>query len=170
MTETSGSTKTESHPIVEIVMPLDMKLLTEAFKKFEDFKNSLLGKEDAVEIQGRKYLKKSAWRKWALACGVSDEILQYERVPLNGEDTNGNFYYRVMVRAYHIPTQRSAVGVAIAAKKEKKAWAREEHDIFALAHTRAKNRAIADLVGGGEVSAEEVEGEPGTQWVEKPQK
>lgn len=30
------------------------------------------------------------------------------------------------------------------------------HDIIATASTRAKNRAISDLVGGGEVSAEEV--------------
>jgi len=31
-----------------------------------------------------------------------------------------------------------------------------EHDIMATAETRAKNRAISDLVGGGSVSAEEV--------------
>ena len=31
-----------------------------------------------------------------------------------------------------------------------------EHDVYATAHTRAKNRAISDLVGGGEVSAEEM--------------
>jgi hypothetical protein len=33
------------------------------------------------------------------------------------------------------------------------------HNVIATAHTRAKNRAISDLVGGGEVSAEEVMGE-----------
>lgn len=31
-----------------------------------------------------------------------------------------------------------------------------EHDIYATAATRAKNRAISDCVGGGEVSAEEI--------------
>jgi len=31
-----------------------------------------------------------------------------------------------------------------------------EHDVYATAATRAKNRAISDCVGGGEVSAEEV--------------
>lgn len=31
------------------------------------------------------------------------------------------------------------------------------HDILATASTRAKNRAISDLVGGGEVSAEEID-------------
>jgi hypothetical protein len=55
-----------------------------------------------------------------------------------------------------MPTGRSSVGVAIASWSEKKEWAHVEHDVFALCHTRAKNRAIADLVGGGEVSAEEL--------------
>jgi len=44
----------------------------------------------------------------------------------------------------------------MASWSERKDWAHKEHDIFALGHTRAKNRAIADLVGGGEVTAEEV--------------
>jgi hypothetical protein len=38
-------------------------------------------------------------------------------------------------------------------------FAHLDHDVRATAHTRGKNRAIADLVGGGEVSAEELEGE-----------
>jgi len=32
-----------------------------------------------------------------------------------------------------------------------------EHNIYATAETRAKNRAISDMVGGGEVSAEEMD-------------
>ena len=34
------------------------------------------------------------------------------------------------------------------------------HNAKSTAHTRAKNRAISDLVGGGEVSAEEITGDP----------
>jgi len=147
---------TQTPAIVEIVTPLDMDKLEAAFKKFEEFKKRLLKPEDTVQIQGRAYLKKSAWRKWALACGLSDDILSWERVPEKGYDEKGGFYYRVIARATHQPTNRSALGVAVASKSEKTKWAHEEHDIFALAHTRAKNRAIADLVGGGEVSAEEM--------------
>jgi hypothetical protein len=151
------STVTEKgQPLIEIVAPLNIDRLAYAFKKFEDFKRRLLTRDDSIEIKGRQYLKKSAWRKWALACAVSDEILSYERVPPQGKDQDGNFSYRVVVRAFHTPTGRSSVGVAVASKAEKKEWAHEEHDIFALCHTRAKNRAIADLVGGGEVSAEEM--------------
>jgi len=147
--------------IGEIVTPLDMEKLEAAFKKFEEFKKRLLKPEDTVQIQNRAYVKKSAWRKWALACGLSDDILNWERVPQNGYDEKGSFYYRIIALATHQPTNRSALGVAVASKAEKTKWAHEEHDIFALAHTRAKNRAIADLVGGGEVSAEEVEADQG---------
>jgi hypothetical protein len=141
---------------IEIVVPLDIDRLANAFKKFQEFKSRLLTKDDSLIIAGRQYLKKSAWRKWALACSVSDELLSYERIPAQGKDSEGSFHYRVVVRTFHKSTGRSAIGVAVASKAERKEWAHEEHDIFALCHTRAKNRAIADLVGGGEVSAEEV--------------
>ena len=141
---------------VEIVAPIDVDRLAEAFKSFQEFKQRLLTKDDSVSIAGRQYLKKSAWRKWALACGVSDEIVSFDRVPAQGKDQEGNFSYRVLVRAFHEKSGRSSVGVAVASRKEKKDWAHEEHDVLTLAHTRAKNRAIADLVGGGEVTAEEM--------------
>lgn len=141
---------------VEIVAPINVDRLAEAFRTFQEFKQRLLTKDDSVSIAGRQYLKKSAWRKWALACGVSDEIVSFDRVPAQGKDQEGNFAYRVLVRAFHEKSGRSSVGVAVASRKEKKEWAHEEHDVFTLAHTRAKNRAIADLVGGGEVTAEEM--------------
>ena len=140
----------------EIVVPMDIDRLAEAFKKFEEFKTRLLTEDDSIKIGNKLFLKKSAWRKWALACSVSDEILSQERVPLQGKEGD-SFLYRITVRAYHIPTGRFSTGVAVASSNEKKSWAHEEHDVYSLCHTRAKNRAIADLVGGGEVSSEEIE-------------
>ena len=156
--------------MADIVAPLDIDMLSTAFKKLQEFKEQLLTPNDWVDIQGKRFLKKSAWRKWALACGVSDKLISYERVPAEGRDKDGNFYYRVVFEAFHLPTGRSSVGTAIAARSEKKNWAHEEHDIFALACTRAKNRAIADLVGGGEVSAEEVGPEDRGAYRPKPSK
>jgi hypothetical protein len=155
MTEKEKDT-TETNTAIQIIQPADIDRLAEAFKKFQDFKVRLLSAEDTIKIDNKPYLKKSAWRKWALACGVSDQLLSLERVPPTGLDDKGDFCYRVVVKAYHKPTGRSAVGLAVAAKSEKDRWAHEEHDILTLAHTRAKNRAISDLTGGGEVSAEEV--------------
>src|SRR2546430_8950291 len=150
------SPATAIQPVSEIVAPADINKLAAAFKKFEEFKQRLLNKDDSVEIRDKKFLKKSAWRKWALACGVSDDLVNIERIPLQGKDADGSFSYRIVVRAFHVPSGRSSVGVAIASLSEKKDWAHPEHDVFTLCHTRAKNRAIADLVGGGEVSAEEM--------------
>jgi hypothetical protein len=153
---------------LDIVQPVDVDRLAEAFKKFQEFKQRLLTKDDSVTIAGRQYLKKSAWRKWALACGVSDVLVSYERVPPQGKDPHGNFSYRVIVEAVHKATGRSSIGVAMASRSEKKEWAHEEHDVFTLAHTRSKNRAIADLVGGGEVSAEEALAAEATERKETP--
>ena len=63
---------------VEIVAPINVDRLAEAFRTFQEFKQRLLTKEDSITIAGRQYLKKSAWRKWALACGVSDEIVSFD--------------------------------------------------------------------------------------------
>jgi hypothetical protein len=154
------TSETARSAIVEIVTPLDIDKLAEAFKKFEDFKRRLLAETDSVNIQGKQFIKKSGWRKWALACGVSDKIVSIERIPATGRDPQTGFYYRIVTEAFHLPTGRSASGVAVASSSEKPRWTHEEHDIFTLAATRSKNRAIADLVGGGEVSAEEVEADP----------
>ena len=62
------------------------------------------------------------------------------------------------------PNGRSAVGVGIASIHERQ-FSNPEHDIPATAHTRAKNRAFADLFGLGEVSAEEISDGPGRQVV-----
>jgi hypothetical protein len=156
---TEITTDTTKIQPLDIVEPMDIDRLAEAFKKFEDFKKRLLTEDDSVKIGNKLFLKKSAWRKWALACSVSDEIRSEERIPLEGRDAKDGFMYRITVRAYHIPTGRSSTGVAVASSSEKTKWAHEEHDVFSLAHTRAKSRAISDLVGGGEVSAEEMQPE-----------
>jgi hypothetical protein len=135
---------------------VDIDKAAQAFQKFTEFKKRILTENDIVDIQGKPYLKKSGLRKWALACNVSDRLVSYERVPSEGHDADGSFYYRVIWEAYHQPTRRSCIGTAICESTEKKAWAHKEHDIFTLACTRAKNRAISDLIGGGEVTAEEM--------------
>ena len=57
----------------------------------------------------------------------------------------------VRVRA---PNGRETVGVASASSDERK-FSHPEHDVYALCHTRAKNRGFSDILGLGEVSAEE---------------
>lgn len=139
-------------PIVELATTPD-KIL--AFvKKFEELKMQLLSAKDYQEIGGKKYIKKSGWRMFALAFNLSDEITKEERKQY-GEGKDAYFVWEVTARAT-APNGRYSEATASCASNEKR-FAHQEHDVRATAHTRAKNRAIADLIGGGEVSAEEMD-------------
>ncbi|MGC8578208.1 MAG: hypothetical protein ACP5M7_09505, partial [Thermoproteota archaeon] len=105
--------------------------------------------DDYVFIKDRKYVKKSGWLKYALACGISLE-LRSERV----EEKEGEVIYHYTYRAI-APNGRFADAVGSASSKER-AFVREVHDVRALAQTRAMERAISNLVGGGELGAEEI--------------
>jgi hypothetical protein len=74
------------------------------------------------------------------------------------EREDGTFFWKIEVKAY-APNGRSCVGVGACDSRERK-FAHLKHDVYATAHTRAKSRAISDLVAGGAVSAEEVSEEP----------
>ncbi len=154
LSESATQDKKET-ALVEVIAP-NIAQAASAIKRFEQFKTDVLSPTDIVKIKDKQFLKKSAWRKLALALGLSDELVSVERTPPSGKDSEGSYSYRVMVRVFHAPTGRSSIGIAVAAFDEKKTWAHAEHDLLALAHTRAKNRGISDLVGGGEVSAEEM--------------
>jgi hypothetical protein len=167
-TESHQPSQAQAPLAADIVAPLDIPKIAEAFRKFEEFKQRLLTEQDYLKTQPRAYIKKAGWRKWALACNVSDRLVSQKRIPAVGKDPENGFYYRIVVEAFHTSTGRTSTGVAIASSKEKARWAHEEHDVYALAHTRAKNRAISDLIGGGEISAEEIE--QSSNLIEKPEK
>ena len=126
---------------------------------FEQLKLSLLTDHDIQTIptkDGRRsFIKRSGYRKLALAFNISDEIIKEER---EQDPATGLTVWRIHVRASE-KAGRSAVGIGACSTKER-AFAHPDHDIYATAHTRAKNRAISDLIGSGEISAEEIEQSP----------
>jgi hypothetical protein len=124
-----------------------------AWRQFQDLKRSLLSIDDYQDIQGRPRIKKSGWRKIAAAFGISDELLREERREVE-TPAGRQFVWEVTVRAI-APNGRYADAVGSCASTERR-FTHLDHDVRATAHTRGKNRAIADLVGGGEVSAEEI--------------
>lgn len=140
-------------PVMMLIEPAaEIEELKKHWEKIQQLKKSILDKSDIADIQGKTFVKRSGWRKLQSAFAISDRILNKEREDL-GE---GQFLWRIEVEAYHVKTGRSATGVAVCSSKERK-FAHVEHDVFAICHTRAKNRAISDLIGLGEVSAEEVD-------------
>ncbi len=125
----------------------------EAWQAFEALKGKLITKDDIQHISDRDFIKKSGWRKIAAAFGISTECVAEER-----EGIPNGWLWRVRVRAT-APNGRYAEGTAGCASNERR-FSHPEHDVYAQAYTRACNRAVSDLVGGGQVSAEEMKADP----------
>jgi hypothetical protein len=152
-----------------------------ALREFQELKRQILTEADyqvytqRVKVNGkwenqpRKFVKKSGWRNIARSFGISLE---------KGHETVEDLpegYVRVTwtVRAI-APSGQFCEGVGACDSKEDRFQAKvyengqhvgmkteyKFHDITSTAYTRAANRAISDLVGGGEVSAEEVSTSP----------
>jgi len=133
---------------------VDVKTAAAYRATFDDLKAQLLRKSDIVTIKTkegpRTYIKKSGWRILAAAFNISDVIESKEHIvaPATGIET-----WIFVVRAT-TPGGRSATGIASCASNERAGM--RASDVMATAHTRAKNRAISDLIAAGEISAEEV--------------
>jgi len=151
------------------------------FKLFEELKTSLLDHErDAVYYNKKgwvvpagdpnavsSYICKSGWLKLSVAFGVHFEAVPYadgtwgrreER-----EDANGAYYlWQYHVKA-SMPDGRSVPAVGVCTSRDPfftkggKVVA-DEANVMLKAQTVAFNRAIAFLIAGGELSAEEIAG------------
>ena len=150
---TPGATVT-AMPSTIVSPAISPEAMRAQMKLFQRMKASLLDKGpqgDIATIQGNPYIKRSGWRKFALVFNISDEIIKEER------DVHGDgFTWRIWVKTW-APNGRSVVGIG-ACSSEERDFAHTRHDVYATAHTRAKNRALSDLIGSGEVSWEELRG------------
>jgi len=166
MTETNTQYQTKALPPREAqgsgLMPVgtlaEMQL---AWKTYQEVIVELLDDSDYATIEGKKHRKRSGWTKIRRFYGINTEILHEERW------TQGETYgYRVTVRAsvtdaYGV-TRRQEVSDGACDSSEFKTGRLKatDHNVRSKAVTRAKNRATSDIVGAGEVSAEEfIEGQ-----------
>lgn len=165
-----------------LVRPVeDIDKVAELYDQFEEIKKKLLKKGDTTAIQGNIHVNKSGWRKIATAFNLSVEIVDREIWTENGvvkaevmaraTAPNGKVSTEIAMCASNESnhmvimkgiTDEEAEMRGDALKIDGK-WRKlkdpievNEHNILATAATRAKNRAISDCVGGGEVSAEEI--------------
>ena len=120
-----------------------------AWKAYQEMKAALATDEDKQVIQGRTFLKKSYWRKVERFYSLNSECIKEW-----SEDLHGGRMFYAIYRASHPKTGLFADGDGADFAET----VEDYHNSRATAHTRAKNRAISDLVGGGEVSAEEMGG------------
>jgi hypothetical protein len=135
-------------PVMPLATPEEAR---KGWAAYEALKAALLTGDDYQQIAGKAFIKRSGFRKIAVYFGLSDKILEQERV--DREDKS--FTWRIVVEA-RAPNGRVSVGVSMCDSAERK-FTHLEHDVYATAHTRAKSRAISDMIAGGAVSAEEME-------------
>jgi len=142
----------------DIVPVVDVQAALASWNAYQDLCRQLLDNNDYAVIRGRKARKRSGWAKLRRFLGVSVEVME-ERYWEQDDDWGFDF----LVKA-SLPNGRSEVADGSCAASELRGSniAPTRHNVRAKALTRAKNRATADLIGGGEVSAEELEAPPPT--------
>ena len=138
------------------------------FKEFEQAKSKILTSNDVIwfgddgrpceEGYGSPHIKRSGWRKLARFFGLSWNIISISlAIPMQ----NGGYMYKTKVRIWH-PAGASVVAEGVVTSKDPfftKGGRKEanEEDVIMKSETVAINRGIDDILGGGEVSAEELE-------------
>jgi len=123
-----------------------------AWDSYLELKKAIIKPDDIQQIQGKIFLKKSYWRKIATFFNLSVDIVSERKEALE----DGNVTYHFVCKAT-APNGRFAIGAGSCDVNEK-GRANSIHNTRSTAETRAWNRAVSNLVGGGEVSAEEVDG------------
>lgn len=135
--------------------------IAEALKEYQKIQQALdRAMPDCImKIQGREFRKKHYWRAIATAFNLNVECVKEERT--GGDFLEPNTGYLVTYRAT-APNGRYADGDGSCFSSEKKnSVQKTAHNIRSHAHTRAFNRAVSNLVGFGEVSADEVDQDAG---------
>jgi hypothetical protein len=123
--------------------------------------NLLDSQTDVFMAGGQIFKKKSYWRKVLVALNISlQKIEEWKEA-----DKTGNITYFFTYRAI-LPTGQFADSTGACTQNEEHIN-RTIHDTRATAETRAKNRAISDLLAFGEVSAEEISQNRDTHYTEK---
>ena len=161
-----------------VSLPASIDKTIQEWEAYQELTCRLLDDSDYQSVGSKRFKKKSAWRKYAKAFHISDQVT-FEKI--ERDERGFPLFARIRVRATHVPSGRyaeadhechvferccpAAEGQPCTKKgyhthctkgcNGKIHWS-HPGDLPATATTRAKNRAISDLIGAGEVSAEEM--------------
>lgn len=156
----------------EVIRPLDATALVESFQEYQQLLPQLLTLDDYQDAgRGKRFVKKSGWRKIATAFDLDVQIIRSEvERDEHGQPARAEVWARAIA-----PSGRSMDGDGYCSVDEDRFSgprgnkSKLENDLRATATTRAMNRAISGLVGMGEVSAEEVDASAGHHQAEEPE-
>lgn len=160
--------KPQESEIVKVDNVPDVDIAIEQWDAYQRLCKGLLNDNDYQEIivkekdedgnyvkVKRHFKKKSAWQKLSRAFNVDTEIVERD-IERTKTCRIKEAYY--CVRAT-LPNGRSVESDALCSRSERGKDKVSDHTIMSTAKTRATNRAIAELIGAGEVSAEEMNAE-----------
>jgi hypothetical protein len=153
--------RTEVLPATGMITPAgSIEQAIEQFELYQELKLRLGTADDFQQIGNKKHPKKSFVRKVQRFFNVSCEVVEIS--PFRDE-TGKVIAWLAKARAVHLGTGAFQEGDGACSYEEKTAEdplkekrLRTIHNVRSHAVTRAKNRAILDLVGFGDVSAEEI--------------
>jgi len=109
--------------------------------------------ESRMTIRGKLFRKKSYWRGVAMFFNLDVELLGEQQIVDPGDEKNWGWIVTYCAKAKN---GRYALGDGACTISEKEGKMKTVHNVRAHAHTRGFNRAVSNLVGFGEVSAEEM--------------
>jgi hypothetical protein len=127
--------------------------MVHAFDAYLDLQKQLDKRmPEAIQmIKGNAFRKKQYWRALSRAFGLSVEVRSEERIVTE----DGDWGYTVVYRA-EAPNGKFTDGDGCCMASEKFGGGDTVHNVRSHANTRAFNRAVSNLVGFGEVSADEM--------------
>jgi hypothetical protein len=151
-------------------------------------KLKIIDKSDIFKYQGRDWIKKSGWRKFIKPFNLSVKMIREDDLgkknpnvyedgvcPDGSPDIHAEVYIIVSVTGVKCPECGLEIKgqsiEAIGSKSKSEYWSEKyknygaynRHNLIATARTRGENIGISDLVGLGEVSAEEIQGREGEE-------
>jgi hypothetical protein len=163
--------------IIRAVSSADVSLAITEYQRIQQALDKALP-DCIMQIQGRSFRKKDYWRAVATAFNLQvEEVVGSEhrtdhthQISADDETDEPDWTISVTYRA-SASNGRTATGDGACSSSEKWGFDRQTgaiiskrqatyHNVRAHAHTRAYNRAVSNLVGFGEVSAEEIHEAP----------
>jgi len=128
----------------------------EAFEEYRKLQEKLdaIMKDSTMEIRGKLFRKKSYWRAIATAFNLNVDLIGEQQIASPTDENDWGWVVTYVARATN---GRFAIGDGACFASEKSGGSDTVHNVRGHAHTRGYNRAVSNLVGFGEVSAEEVQ-------------
>ena len=167
--------------VAEVCMP-PAEMMVWQRDQFAAVKSGL-AKAETMKIEGKPYIKRNGWRMVAAGFNVNLELVKDNEgnvlhTRMEGEDELGTYYVHTYTARASLPNGRYAECDGACSSRDaffskshgtrKPQSEIDEADIIATAQTVAYNRAISDLVGGAEVSAEEMLGKDNVSFTPTP--